>query len=176
MSLHLSNAQELIQCPRVKRNAILKYYRILIKAQIAMTLKWWLVTPPPHPNKFCYWQKKLSSKTLKNWYHFLASKCRTDTKYFMICFHMRSLLSLCLQDWLLRLWQSAGYQIKFEGSWLQLDRSKAGLCPTSEHTSLSYPSPTPSFISALSSTHSCTISPPGSSGRSFFRSSVVIWH
>lgn len=51
-------------------------------------------------NVFCYWRKMLSSKTLKNWYHFLAVKWSTDSKYFMIWFHkfFFSLLLPCRFD------------------------------------------------------------------------------
>lgn len=52
--------------------------QFFVKACAAMTLQQLLKT-----TKKCYWQKKLSSKTLKNQYYFLTSKCRTDTKYLM---------------------------------------------------------------------------------------------
>lgn len=44
---HWKDVFALNQCQRVKRNAILKYYRIRIRAQIAMTLELWLVFPAP---------------------------------------------------------------------------------------------------------------------------------
>lgn len=85
-----------------QKKCYLTCYTILIGIQTPMTLKPVACLFPSclSQNMFCYWQKMLSSKTLKNWYHYLAGKWNTDTNYFMIWFHkfFFSLLLPCRFD------------------------------------------------------------------------------